>query len=134
MFDGCQVIHTYSRKEAIEDGFLIDVNHLAKTKGFKCNVCVTSAVWSKINSIPERFSHQDVAGRLWDILNVLYYRARVSGSAVIEFKVYMPHEVHVAGQDGPDRKDVVEELNLVSVAGPGDERELVITIRLPGED
>ncbi len=134
MSENFVLIDAYTRKQSIEDGSLIDVTKYAKEKGFKYNVCVTAAAWSCIKDIPEKFSYQDIEGRLWDVLNVLFFRARGSQKSVIEFRVHMPHEKTVVYADRPDSRDVVEEIDLVSVAGPGDKAELVLTVMLPNED
>jgi hypothetical protein len=128
------LIDAYSRKQAIEDGVLVDITELAKTKGFVCNVCVTAAVWAMICDIPENFKWQDKTGRLWDLLNILYYKGRGSKSPVVQFKVHMPHEVTIVDPDKPDSKGIAEYVDLVSIVGPGDEGELVVTIQLPNED
>ena len=39
------VIHSYTRKQAIADGVLVDVTDQAKFSGFKIPVAVTQTVW-----------------------------------------------------------------------------------------
>ena len=41
-----EVISTYSRAQAIEDGVLIDAGSMASEAGFKWPVALTSAVWA----------------------------------------------------------------------------------------
>lgn len=42
--DSCEIIHTYTRKEALQDGNLIDVSDLGRMGGFKVPVAVTALV------------------------------------------------------------------------------------------
>jgi hypothetical protein len=57
-----------SRTERILRGELRDVSELAREAGFVWPVTVTAAVWQQIEAIPPSQSHQDVTGRLWDVL------------------------------------------------------------------
>lgn len=63
------IIYTYTRKQAIIDGTLIDVSETASEAGFKWPVAVTAGVWDTIENIPPKLKGiQNVAGRLWDCL------------------------------------------------------------------
>lgn len=66
-FDDCEVISVYSRKQAIEDGVLVDISHTSEVKecGFKAPVCVTDHLWNKIRSANSPWG--DWHGRLWDV-------------------------------------------------------------------
>jgi hypothetical protein len=44
--DENEIIYSYTRKQAIADGVLIDVTELAKEAGFKCPVAFTSSALS----------------------------------------------------------------------------------------
>jgi hypothetical protein len=57
-----------SRTERILRGELRDVSELAREAGFVWPVALTAAVWQQIEAIPPSQSHQDVTGRLWDVL------------------------------------------------------------------
>lgn len=68
--EGWDVIHTYTREQAIADGQLIDVSetHEAKEAGYKVPVCLTVGVHALVQ-VPEALSGwQDYSGRLWDTL------------------------------------------------------------------
>jgi len=65
-----------SRTERILRGELRDVSELAREAGFVWPVAVTAAVWQQIEAIPPSQSHQDVTGRLWDILWMGYMAIR----------------------------------------------------------
>ena len=48
MFEDFELIHSYTRKQAIEDGGLIDVSEMAKEAGFKFPVATTNTVWTDL--------------------------------------------------------------------------------------
>ncbi len=63
-----EVISSYSRAEALEDGVLVDVSAIAKEAGISFPVALTRAVWDKYVEVPPRVIGQDEQGRLWDVL------------------------------------------------------------------
>ena len=64
-----EVISTYTRAQAIEDGVLVDVSKTAREVGLKWPVAITAGVWATINDIPPKLQGiQDVEGRLWDVV------------------------------------------------------------------
>ena len=66
------VISTYTRAQAIEDGVLIDVGAMAREAGFKWPVALTTSAWADFMDWSEDDSrqqvYQDQSGRLWDVL------------------------------------------------------------------
>jgi len=67
---GWDMIHTYTREQAIADGQLIDVSDTpeAREAGYKVPVCLTVGVHA-LEQVPETLSGwQDYSGRLWDTL------------------------------------------------------------------
>ena len=72
------VIDSYSRKQAIDDGVLVDVSEMAREAGFKFPTALTRAVWNEYVSVPDDVSCQDEKGRLWDILCMLRFRIRLT--------------------------------------------------------
>jgi hypothetical protein len=66
------VISTYTRDQAIEDGVLIDPGTMAAEAGFRWPVAITAAAWTDCVAWTEddsaRQIHQDQSGRLWDAL------------------------------------------------------------------
>lgn len=123
-----EVIYSYTRAQALEDGVLIDVSDpLAKEAGIKFPIAVTSGLWDKYIQIPESLKGlgQDEKGRLWDILWMFRENARKSeGSDLMFFEVIFVMPNYPEGRI----------CKLKSVIGPGDEGEPVITIMLPDED
>ena len=81
-----EVISTYTRAQAIEDGVLIDTGSMAQEAGFKWPVAVTSAAWADCIAWTEDDSdkqvYQDQSGRLWDVLFMASHAVRTrSGSS-----------------------------------------------------
>lgn len=120
-----EVIHSYSRKEAIADGVLIDVSEMASECGIRYSVVVTSGVWAKCVEVPEGVEGQDEEGRLWDVLTMFRYAIRkASKTSSVSFSVLVRSD-HRAPKP----------VDLYAVCGPGDDSEPVITIMLLlGED
>lgn len=124
LFDDADVISTYSRAQAIEDGALVDVSTLAREAGFKVPVAITAGVHALLSDIPKD-SGEDYRGRLWDVLYMASLAARRGGNSDrVHFAV-------IVNQPGKRRGAVVK---LWSVIGPGDTWDPVITIMLEGED
>ena len=123
----CRIRHdvfSYSRKQAIEDGVLVDVSETAKEAGFKWPVAMTAEVWGLIESIPEKFKHEDVQGRLWDVLWMA--RHAITKAKPGEDEILYDLILH---QEDSNR------LRLKIHCGPGDAvDEPVLTIMLPDQD
>jgi len=122
------VIYAYTRKQAIEDGVLIDVSAMAKQAGIRFPVAVTSAVWHEFivpNEAMKEFG-QSEDGRLWDVLWVFRNQAKRFGTDRVLFTVRFFMDIHGVPKQNP--------VTLKALCGPGDTREPVITIMLPDED
>ena len=68
-----EIVHGYSRAQAIADGVLVDVTRQASPAemlgGFAIPVAVTAAVWAAIEAIPDSLAGiADARGRLHDVL------------------------------------------------------------------
>ena len=65
-----EIISVYTRDQAIEDGFLVDVSDVARETGFKWSVAVTRCVWDEIVTPTPHDAQrgQSEKGRLWDVL------------------------------------------------------------------
>ena len=124
MFNESDLIYSYSRAQAIEDGVLVDVSDTAREAGFSIPVALTAAVWADIEDIPESQSHQDVQGRLWDVLYLASVTARAN--AVLDStEVLYTLTMHVGDES---------EYTLKMHIGPSDAGKPVITIMQPTED
>lgn len=125
LFRETDLIHVYTRAQAIADGVLIDVSVMAQEAGFKVPVALTAAVWADCVAWPRDDPAQDEQGRLWDVLTMARLEARRHGHLqVLPFRVL---RVPPGGF-----KPQLTQLTLH--IGPGDQAEPVVTILLPGED
>jgi len=126
------VISTYSRAQAIEDGMLIDVSETAQEAGFKYPIALTAAAWADCvawtENDNEKQTYQDESGRLWDVLYMASNGIRASKNSGdrLLFQLYR------VPCDGRSTK--AERTSLKLIIGPGDTPEPVITILLPNED
>ena len=124
------VIYSYSRGEAIEDGVLIDVSavrpDLVKEAGIKIPVAVSEAAWKQYVEVLAGVDGQDVDGRLWDILQMFVHVARgARDSDTVYFSVHVRND---------NREGMPPLVKLKAIIGPGDEGEAVLTIMRPEED
>ncbi len=123
------VIYSYTRKQAIEDGVLVDLTTWAAETGFTIPVACTSAVWHGWIVPPEkaRAMGQSERGRGHDLLWLLFCAIRRSSRQdaldQVHFKVLF--------QQSPGRTETVR---FKAVCGPGDQGEPVVTIMEPNED
>lgn len=124
--DGSDLIHSYSRQQAIEDGELVDVTDTAREAGFTFPVALTATVFAACAKAPADVPGQDTAGRLWDILWMLRHAIRGDSRGGPE----LLFSLHVQNSETAPPKLVT----LKSVCGPGDDRTPVITIMFPDED
>ncbi len=127
LFDDTDLVFSYSRRQALEDGVLVDVSEMAREAGFRYPVAVTRAVWDGVVTpdAESRALGQSEAGRLWDVLTVLRVAIRRSKglAQTLEFQV-------IVIQHGADRRIVT----LKAVCGPADDGSPCITVMLPAED
>ena len=120
-----EVISSYTRAQALEDGVLVDLSSLALESGFKMPLAVTSGVWAVINPEPMP-SCQDWRGRAWDLLTIL--RLAIHRSAPSTDRVdFAPLFVLKSGQPP-------KPVPMYALCGPGDDGEPTITVMLPNED
>jgi hypothetical protein len=125
MFDEKDLIHAYSRAEALADGVLVDVTETAREAGIKYPVALTRAVWCQYVEVPEGVECQDEAGRLWDVLWMLAVAIRQSrdpGEA-LSYQLYVKND---------NRKPKL--VSLKAVCGPDDDGSPCITVTLLDED
>src|SRR5690348_17309253 len=123
VFDDADIIHTYTREQAIADGVLVDVTPTAKEAGFKVPVALTSTVRARLEPSEHDASRgQSFEGRLWDVLMVLRHSA---GNVDIDTVTL---EVIVA------ENDEQHAVHLKAHIGPGDDAAPVVTIMFEHED
>ena len=117
-------VYTYSRKQAIEDGVLVDITPMAKEAGFKVPVAITSSFYNGyiVPTDDEKDFGQSIEGRLWDMLMILYFSSGESSNSILNLTMSILFE--------NGRK----EISFKAVIGAGDTPEPVLTIMLPNED
>jgi hypothetical protein len=119
LFDDAEIISSYSRAQAIEDGVLVDVSETAREAGIKYPVALTRAVFERCVALPKRYRGlEDERGRLWDVLSMFHFAARVTTGDALRYRLTVSRRIVI----------------LKALIGPGDTPEPVITIMLPEED
>jgi hypothetical protein len=121
------VLYAYTRKEALADGFQVDVSAVAKEAGFRIPVFMTSSVFDSFVEVPEGVEGQDEQGRLWDILFMLHQAIKGAKPEQdrLSFQLYVRND---------NRK--AKLITLLSVCGALDIDDPApsITIMLPEDD
>lgn len=114
------VIHTYTRKQAIEDGVLVDVSAAAFGLGYQVHVAMTATAHAVVDRAGQ--SHKTPSERLFAFL-----RAQ---KTEIQDQVW-----RFGGNVGSEFEWVYRNrVRLKAHIGPGDHGEPVLTVLLPGED
>ena len=122
------VIYTYTRAQAVADGFQVEVTKTAQEAGIRFPVFLTRAVFDQFVTVPPGVTGQDEAGRLWDIVWMTRFailRAKPGADR-------LPVALYVRNSD-TQRPRLIK---LVAVCGPldFDDPQPAITIMLPEED
>ncbi|MEW6775927.1 MAG: DUF6573 family protein [Bdellovibrionota bacterium] len=124
-----EVIYSYTRAQAIEDGVLVDLSAIAPdvaSQHYKYPIACTSTVWDIIQRAVENKQYaNDYKGVIHDILWMSRgggIRWRSPDDTTVLF------DVIITGT-GPKR---IHRFKIV--VGPGDKAEPVLTIMLPEED
>ena len=121
------VIYRYTRKQAIDDGVLVDLTEWARETGFTIPVACTAAVWNQYVVPPGDTAElgQSERGRGHDLLWMLYVAIRRQQGAAdrLLYEVIFVNDKHEQ-----------ETVQLKAICGPGDDGEAVLTVLLPNED
>ncbi|MGP5220639.1 DUF6573 family protein [Arthrobacter rhombi] len=122
-----EIIHSYTRAQAIEDGALFNLTMTAQEAGFRIPVAITAAAWAEAIAWDQDDFSQDEAGRMWDVV----FMARVACAGATSAPRVDYRMVRVPNVKGAQEP---EEITLSVHVGGGDHCEPVITIMLPYED
>ena len=122
-----EVVFTYTRKQALADGYQVDVSITAKEAGIKFPMFLTRAVWDAYVAVPEGVTGQDESGRLWDAVWMTRYailRSRSGGDRI-------PVVFYVRNDNRAARL-----VKLIATCGPldVDDPQPAITLMLTTED
>lgn len=120
------VVHAYTRAQAIEDGALIDLTDppfdtFLRMKGLRLHTAITDRCFAACIGQPEQFGDDESLKRYLHLLTALLAAIRAAGSD--EDRVWFK----VLGADG-------KPVDCWSLCGPGDRGEPVCTIMLTDED
>lgn len=120
------VIYAYTRRQAVADGFQVEVSKLATEVGIRFPVFLTRTVFEQFVAVPEGVEAQDETGRTWDILTMLRHAIRRSGAGAdrLSFALYVRNDNRAA-----------KLVKLIEVCGALDidDPQPAITIMLPTE-
>jgi len=125
------VIYSYTRAQALEDGYLVDVSKTAKEAGFKIHTALTRNAWEDCVAWDEtdskRQAYQDQEGRLWDVL----FMASMAAKSSLQSEQLM-YQLYRVPRGGRAKRARLVTLKLH--IGPGDQGEPVVTIMQANED
>ena len=122
-----ETVYAYTRKQALDDGFQVDVSATAREAGIRFPAFLTRTVYDAFVAVPPKLEGQDDAGRLGDV-------------------VWMTRRAIGRSRPGADRITVSlyvrndhrrpEFVKLVATCGPLDidDPNRAITVMMPGED
>ncbi len=121
------VIYAYTRKQAVADGYQVEVTKTAQEAGIKFPMFLTRAVFDKYVAVPEGVTGQDEAGRLWDVVWLTRFailRAR-PGVDRVPVALYVRNDNRRA-----------KLVKLIAQCGPldMDDPQPAITVMMPDED
>ncbi len=121
------VIYSYTRTQALQDGVLVDVTEQAKETGFKVPVAISDHLYNGYIVPPQKTEGmgQSIEGRLHDVLNMVLHAAQ---KRFKDNRVYF--EVLFLMGEGPR----FETIQCVAIIGPGDDGEPVMTICRPEDE
>jgi hypothetical protein len=121
-------IYTYTRAQAIEDGFQIDVSKTAQEAGIRFRVFITRGVYEQCVAVPPGVTGQDEAGRLWDVVWMLRFAITRAQAGAVR----IPVALYVRNSD----KHPARLMTLRATAGAVDvdDPAPAITVMLPDED
>ncbi len=127
------VICTYTRAQAIADGFQIEVTKTAQEAGIRFPVFITRGVYEQCVAVPldgrgQPLAGQDEAGRLWDVVWMLRFAIRKARSGTSR----LPFALYVRQSDRHPAR--LMTLRATAGAVDVDDPAPAITVMLPDED
>lgn len=135
-FYAAEVISTYSRTQALDDGVLHDHAEMGRQAGFPAPVALTAAVQHDAVAWDERNAGaQDESGRAWDVLymgalasrsHAMSQRGQLRVGERIPFTVYRVPNTR--------RSTTAKPITLHAVFGVDDHSQPCFTIMQPDED
>ena len=127
------IIYSYTRQQALADGFQVDVTETAREAGITFPVFLTRAVFDQYVTVPPDVTAQDEPGRLWDIVWMLRFAILRSkgGAGSPSAPSRLPVALYVRNDNHRARL-----IKLIATCGPLDldDPQPAITVMLPDED
>lgn len=140
MFD-MKVIYSYTTKQAVEDGDLFKVDPgILKEIGIKYPVYLTSVVYRRYVEVPaDARDHQNLDGRLFDLLYMFALSAKYTDSALLYYKFICLLRQDATCQANESKSDLSRfhkeiKLKALITAQDIDDASPAIFIMLPSED
>lgn len=125
-FDNFELIYSYTRKQTLEDGVLIDINQEAAESGFKIPVAITGNLYHRYIEPPADLEGegQSTRGRLHDVLEMFKAAASVrwEGSYVFFDVIFLM------------KPRTIQTVKVLGVVGPDDNGKPCLTIMLPEDE
>ncbi|MCD1655516.1 hypothetical protein K7J14_12505 [Treponema zuelzerae] len=122
-----EMIYSYTRAQALEDGVLVDVTHTASACGLRVPVAITDTLYHGYieASATQAKLGQTTEGRLKDVLILLLFNAASSGRNKAEIRYPVTFLM---------TEDKRETITVKAVIDGGDDGKPVITVMLENED
>jgi hypothetical protein len=123
-----EIVYSYTRAQAVADGYQIEVTKTAQEAGIRFPVFLTRTVFDAYVAVPDGVEGQDEAGRLWDILWTLRFairRAAGQGLARVSFALYVRND---------NQRPKLVKLAATCGALDLDNSQTAITVMMPDED
>ena len=121
------VVYSYTRAQAVADGFQVEVTKTAREAGITFPVFLTRSVFDSFVVVPPGVTAQDETGRLWDIVWMLRLAARrtTAGKPRLVFALYVRNDNRAP-----------RLVKLIATCGPLDidNPQPAITVMMPDED
>jgi hypothetical protein len=122
-----KIIYSYTRAQAVADGFQVEVSKTAKEAGIHYPVFLTRRVFDAYVTVPKDVEGQDEEGRLWDIVWMLRFAIRRAqqGQDRLPFALYVRND-----NQRPKLVKLIAACGALDIGNP----QPAITVMMPGED
>ena len=122
-----EIIYSYTRAQAVADGFQVEVTKTAQEAGIRFPVFLTRTVFDAYVAVPDGVTGQDEAGRLWDIVWMTRFGIlrRPPGCTRIPVALYVRND---------NRRAKLVKLIATCSALDIDDPQPAITVMMPDED
>ena len=122
------VVYTYTRSQAIADGFQIEVTKTAQEAGIRFPVFITRTVFDTCVAVPPGVTGQDESGRLWDIVWMLRFAILRSRPGIDRIPVAL--YVRQSDYQRPQLVKLIATCGALDIDDP----QPSITLMMPDED